>query len=63
MNKIYKNGADMGDIIYNALKPHIGHNVVCVAYGEDINNPDDICIECEDCYEVLISAVTFKNKD
>ena len=62
MNKIYKNGANIGDIIYNALKTHIGHNIVCVAYG-DINNPDDICIECEDCNEVLISAETFEDEN
>ena len=36
--------------MYERLKEHIGHNVVCVAYG-DINDPVDICIECEDCNE------------
>ena len=41
--------------MFEILKPHIGHSIVCVAYG-DINNPHDICIECEDCNEVLISA-------
>ena len=41
--------------MFKKLKPHIGHNITCVAYG-DINNPADICIECEDCCEVLISA-------
>lgn len=48
--------------MYELLKNHIGHNIVCVAYG-DINNPDDICIECEDCNEVLISAKTFEDED
>ncbi len=32
------------------MKPHVGHNVCCVAYGEDIAN---ISIECEDCNEVI----------
>lgn len=41
--------------MYEHLKPHIGHNIVCVCYG-DIDNPHDVCIECEDCGEVLISA-------
>ena len=44
--------------MYEKLKPHIGHNVVCVCYG-DINDPEDICIECEDCCEVLISSENF----
>ena len=39
------------------LMPHIGHKIVCVCYG-DQNDPDDICIECEDCCEVLVSAET-----
>ena len=33
------------------LKPHVGHNVVCVGYGED--SIVDISIECEDCNEIL----------
>ena len=46
--------------IYEKLKDHIGHKRVCVAYG-DSENPDDICIKCEDCNEVLISAETFNS--
>lgn len=42
-------------IMYNHLRPHIGHNVVCVCYGKG-EEPVDICIECEDCNEVLVSA-------
>lgn len=45
----------MKNFMYEKLKDHIGHNVVCVAYG-DINDPVDICVECEDCCCVLISA-------
>lgn len=44
------------------LKPHIGHRVALAWYGEDINNPNDITIECLDCNEVLISAETFKDE-
>lgn len=46
--------------MYEKLKPHIGHNIVCVSYG-DKDNPDDICIECEDCNEVLVSAETLES--
>jgi hypothetical protein len=51
----------MKNYMYEKLKNHIGHDIVCVAYG-DINNPDDICIECEDCNEVLISAETYEEE-
>lgn len=44
--------------MYERLRPHIGHHVVCSCYG-DPRNPADICIECEDCYEVLISSETY----
>jgi len=42
---------------YEDLKAHLGHKIVCVAYGrktlrgcERVN----IAIECEDCNEVII---------
>lgn len=44
------------------LKPHIGHDLACTAYG-DPNDPADIRIECEDCYEVLISAEAFDEEE
>ena len=46
---------------YDDLKPHIGHKIVCVCYGDmskSGNNicvdPDNIAIECEDCSMVLV---------
>ena len=51
----------MENYMYNKLRTHIGHNIVCVAYG-DIDKPQDICIECEDCCEVLISAEDYDNE-
>lgn len=48
--------------MYERLKPHIGHNIVCACYG-DVNNPEDICIECEDCYCVLVSAEDWDEED
>lgn len=41
--------------IKEKLLNHIGHNIVCVYYGNK-EDPNDVCIECEDCNEVLISA-------
>lgn len=41
--------------MFEKLRPHVGHNVVCVCYG-DWNDPVDICIECEDCGCILVSA-------
>ena len=52
----------MSNWLYDRLKPHIGHNIVCVCYG-DYEDPQDICLECEDCNEVLISAETFDEED
>jgi hypothetical protein len=45
--------------MYDKLKDHVGHHIVCVAYG-DIDDPVDICIECEDCCCVLVSAEDFQ---
>ena len=47
----------MDNYMYEHLRPHIGHRIVCVYYGDE-DNPADICIECEDCNEVFISAET-----
>lgn len=44
--------------MWDTLSPHIGHDVVCICYG-DPNDPDDICIECESCNCVLVSAESF----
>ena len=42
-------------LLWNLLKKHIGHNVQIVAYG-DPDDPADICLECEDCDEVILDA-------
>lgn len=44
------------------LYPHIGHKLECVAYG-DLADPLDICIECIDCNEVLVSAAAFEEEE
>ena len=52
----------MANYMYEKLKSHIGHSIVCVAYG-DIDDPIDICIECEDCGCVLVSAEDFEDEE
>lgn len=48
---------DIKTWMYDFLMPHIGHKIVCVPYGNP-EDPDDICIECETCNQVLFSAET-----
>ena len=42
-------------LLWNELKKHRGHTVNIVSYG-DWNNPANICLECEDCGEVVLDA-------
>jgi hypothetical protein len=46
------------NFMYKRLLPHVGHRITCCTYG-DPNDPMDVCIECEDCNEVLVSAESF----
>lgn len=46
---------DMNMLLWNELKKHRGHTVNIVSYG-DWNNPANICLECEDCGEVVLDA-------
>ena len=47
--------------MYNKLKEHIGHEIVCVGYalkdeqGNRQSEYENIAIECETCNEVIIS--------
>ena len=41
---------EMSAFDYSTLLPHVGHNIVCITYG----NEDNVAIECEDCNEVLL---------
>ena len=43
------------------LKPHVGHAVVCIGYGQD--EIVNISIECEDCNEVLFDIDAPVEKD
>ena len=37
----------MGFDYYAWMKRHVGHHINCVYYGDSVNDPDDVCIECE----------------
>ena len=37
------------------LLKHRGHNVVIASYG-DSNNPQNVCLECEDCNEIILDT-------
>lgn len=39
----------------NCLKKHRGHQVYITSYG-DPEHPANICLECEDCGEVVLDA-------
>lgn len=44
------------------LLPHVGHRVVCVTYG-NCDDPVDVCVECEDCGCVLVSAEDYEQME
>ena len=44
---------------YEDLQRHIGHNIVCVSYGQF---EDNVAIECEDCNEVILDFDKPHNK-
>ena len=39
---------------YKELKRHLGHKIVCVAYGGEDEEPWSVALECETCNEVLL---------
>lgn len=50
------------NVMKEKLMQHVGHEISCVYYG-DKENPHDVCIECEDCGEVLYSAETEETEE
>ena len=48
------------NFMFTKLLPHRGHAISCVCYG-DWNDPKDVCIECEHCGTVLVSAEDFND--
>ena len=39
------------DALYEGLRDHVGHRIVCVTYGDQ-----SVAIECEKCNVVLLDA-------
>lgn len=52
------------DWLWNTLLAHLGHRVSVAVYG-DLDNPANVCLECEDCGEVVLDAelYTLKARD
>lgn len=46
---------DTNNILWDALMRHRWHKVSIVSYG-DKDVPADVCLECEDCNEVILDA-------
>ena len=46
---------DSNKILWDILKKHRGHQVYITSYG-DPEHPANICLECEDCGEVVLDA-------
>lgn len=43
------------NLLWERLAAHRGHSVSIVSYG-DKDSPSDVCLECEDCNEVILDA-------
>ena len=43
------------NLLWEILLEHRGHNVRIVSYG-NVDDPADVCLECEDCNEVILDA-------
>lgn len=46
-----KYSEDVPVLTADYLLQHVGHNIVCVTYGDPVRN---VSLKCEDCCEVLI---------
>ena len=46
------------NLLKEKLMEHRGHNVVIVTYG-DYNNPQDVCLECQDCNAIILDAENY----
>lgn len=46
---------DYENLLWDILLRHRGHHLSVVSYG-DLNDPADVCLECEDCGDVLLDA-------
>jgi len=44
----------MAVMTFEELTEHIGHHIVCVGYGLNEQEIQNVAIECETCSEVLL---------
>jgi len=47
--------------MFERLFTHVGHNVVCVQYGNEESGVVNVAIECVDCATVLYDVDTPEN--
>ena len=43
----------MAAYTFEDLREHIGHNIECVCYGQEGQDPENIAVECNTCGCVL----------
>lgn len=46
-------GIDLGNG-YQDLLSHVGHDIECVAYGDDPHDPHNVAVQCKTCGEILL---------
>jgi hypothetical protein len=46
----------LGEIFIEAVKDHVGHDIVLVGYVPAFGDPGEYSIECETCGCVLVTA-------
>lgn len=56
LEEINNENINSDKLLWNLLKKHIGHEVHIVSYGDSNGNIADVCLECEDCNEVILDS-------
>lgn len=46
---------DFNSLLWDILAKHYGHHVYVAKYGGH-DDPQNVCLECEDCGEVVLDA-------
>ena len=56
LEEINNENINSDKLLWNLLEKHIGHEVHIVSYGDNNGNVYDVCLECEDCNEVILDS-------
>ena len=56
LEEINNENINSDKLLWNLLEKHIGHEVHIVSYGDNNGNIYDVCLECEDCNEVILDS-------